>query len=193
MAATVSAAEIAARPPPFVAGIPARTMRGAKKYTRAYGHPEHGDTATPPQAGRMTPSTSATGHVALGWTGGAVRPKPKDGIYGRIEVAVYRANPNIAYSQVEAGGGTDKDGGPQKQNAGAAATAPPPAGMTPDQIIAGFAAQTVTPEQMRGAISGGVVTSDHIRTAFNAGTFTDDAGRAAGCIGSIGSLQTANT
>jgi photosystem II stability/assembly factor-like uncharacterized protein len=114
------------------------------------------------------------------WTkiDGAGWPKPKDGIYGRIAVAVYRANPNIVYAQVEAGagagtgGGTDKDGGPQKQNAGAAATAPPPDGMTPEQIIAGFAAQTVTPEQMRGAISGGVVTADHIRTAFNAGTIT---------------------
>lgn len=103
-------------------------------------------------------------------------PKPKDGIYGRIAVSVYRANSNIVYAQVEAGAsagtgsGTDKDGGPQKQ--GAAASAPPPAGMTPDQIVAGYAAGTVTPEQMRGAISGGVVTADHIRTAFDAGTLT---------------------
>ena len=105
-------------------------------------------------------------------------PKPKDGIYGRIAVAVYRGNPNIVYAQVEAGagagtgGGTDKDGGPQKRAGRGGATAPPPAGMTPEQIVAGFAAETVTPEQMRGAISGGIVTADHIRTAFNAGTLT---------------------
>ena len=115
------------------------------------------------------------------WTklDGAGWPKPKDGIYGRIAVSVYRANPNIVYAQIEAGagagtgGGTDKDGGPQKQGGrGAAATAPPPAGMSPEQIIAGFAAETVTPDQMRGAISSGIVTADHIRTAFNAGTLT---------------------
>ncbi len=35
-------------------------------------------------------------------------PKPKDGIYGRIAVSVFRANPKIVYAQVEAGatGGT---------------------------------------------------------------------------------------
>lgn len=113
------------------------------------------------------------------WTkvDGAGWPKPKDGIYGRIAISVYRKNPSIVYAQVEAGasagtgGGTDKDGGPQKQG-GAAATAPPPAGMSPEQIISGYAAGTVTPEQMRGAISGGVVTADQIRTAFNAGTLS---------------------
>ena len=112
------------------------------------------------------------------WTriDGAGWPKPKDGIYGRIAVSVYRANPNIVYAQVEAGagagtgGGTDKEGGPQKQPS--TASAPPPAGMTPEQIIAGFAAQTVTPEQMRGAITGGIVTADQIRTAVTAGTLT---------------------
>src|SRR5579863_5322987 len=104
-------------------------------------------------------------------------PKPTDGIYGRIAVAVYRGNSNIVYAQVEAGagagtgGGTDKDGGPQKP-AGPVGSAPPPAGMTPEQIIAGYVAETVTPDQMRGAISGGIVTADQIRTAFNAGTLT---------------------
>ena len=47
-------------------------------------------------------------------------PKPKDGIYGRIAISIFRANPNIIYTQVEAGasagvgGGTDANGGPQK-------------------------------------------------------------------------------
>src|SRR5581483_8140543 len=85
------------------------------------------------------------------WTkiDGAGWPHPKDGIYGRIAVSVYRKNPNIVYAQVEAGagagtgGGTDKDGGPARggRGAGATATAPPPAGMTPEQIIAGYAAE----------------------------------------------------
>lgn len=105
-------------------------------------------------------------------------PKPKDGIYGRIAISVYRRNSSIVYAQVEAGagagtgGGTDKDGGPQKIQTGGGATAPPPAGMSPEQIIAGFVAETVTADQMRGAISGGIVTADHIRTAFNGGTLT---------------------
>src|SRR5580692_10370247 len=45
-------------------------------------------------------------------------PKPKDGIYGRIAMSVFRANPKIVYAQVEAGasggtgGGTTAEGGP---------------------------------------------------------------------------------
>jgi len=45
-------------------------------------------------------------------------PKPKDGIYGRIAISVFRANPKIVYAQVEAGasggtgGGTTAEGGP---------------------------------------------------------------------------------
>src|SRR6185437_7671428 len=111
---------------------------------------------------------------------GAGWPKPKDGLYGRIAVSVYRGNSNIVYAQVEAGasagtgGGTDKDGGPEKTagRGGATATAPPPAGMTPEQILAGFGNGSVTPEQMRGAISAGIVNAEQIRTAFNAGTLT---------------------
>jgi photosystem II stability/assembly factor-like uncharacterized protein len=114
------------------------------------------------------------------WTklDGAGWPKPKDGIYGRIAVSVFRGNSNIVYAQVEAGagagtgGGTDKDGGPQKQVT--PGTAPPPAGMNADQILTGFAAGTVTPEQMRGAISGGIVKADDIRTAFNAGALPQE-------------------
>jgi photosystem II stability/assembly factor-like uncharacterized protein len=47
-------------------------------------------------------------------------PKPKDGLYGRIAIAVYKARPNIVYAQVEAGasagtgGGTAPDGGPAR-------------------------------------------------------------------------------
>ena len=51
-------------------------------------------------------------------------PKPKDGIYGRIAISVFKANPKIIYAQVEAGatagtgGGTDANGGPQRPGAG---------------------------------------------------------------------------
>ena len=45
-------------------------------------------------------------------------PKPKDGIFGRIALSIFRANPKIVYAQVEAGasggtgGGTTAEGGP---------------------------------------------------------------------------------
>lgn len=45
-------------------------------------------------------------------------PKPKDGMYGRIAISIFRANPRIVYAQVEAGasagtgGGTTAEGGP---------------------------------------------------------------------------------
>ena len=48
----------------------------------------------------------------LGW------PKPKDGIYGRIAISIFRARPSTIYAQVEAGasagtgGGTTAEGGP---------------------------------------------------------------------------------
>lgn len=65
------------------------------------------------------------------WTrlDGSGWPKPKDGLYGRIDVSIFRANPKILYAQVEAGasagvgGGTDINGGPQKPRTG-----PPEAG-----------------------------------------------------------------
>ena len=47
-------------------------------------------------------------------------PKPKDGLYGRIAIAIFRANPKIIYAQVEAGasagigGGTTAEGGPAR-------------------------------------------------------------------------------
>jgi photosystem II stability/assembly factor-like uncharacterized protein len=47
-------------------------------------------------------------------------PKPKDGIYGRIAISIFRAKPSTIYAQVEAGasagtgGGTDAAGGPQR-------------------------------------------------------------------------------
>ncbi len=71
-------------------------------------------------------------------------PKPKDNIYGRIAISIYRQNPNIVYAQVEAGagagtgGGTAADGGPARGGRGfgeagaeAGAGAEPAAGGTP--------------------------------------------------------------
>ncbi len=49
---------------------------------------------------------------------GAGWPKPKDGMYGRIAISIFRANPRIVYAQVEAGAsagtgsGTTAEGGP---------------------------------------------------------------------------------
>jgi photosystem II stability/assembly factor-like uncharacterized protein len=50
-------------------------------------------------------------------------PKPKDGMYGRIAIAIFRANPRIVYAQLEAGAsagtgsGTTAEGGPAPANA----------------------------------------------------------------------------
>jgi hypothetical protein len=107
-------------------------------------------------------------------------PKPKDGIYGRIAISIFRAKPSTIYAQVEAGagagtgGGTAADGGPARGGGrGAGATAPPPAGMTADQIIAGFAAGTIPPEQLRGAVTAGTVTGAQLTAAVTAGTLTN--------------------
>ena len=62
------------------------------------------------------------------WTklDGAGWPKPKDGIYGRIALSIFRSNPNVVYAQVEAGAsggtgaGTAADGGPARGRGGAA-------------------------------------------------------------------------
>jgi hypothetical protein len=108
-------------------------------------------------------------------------PKPKDGIYGRIAISIYRAKPTTIYAQVEAGasagtgGGTAADGGPSRGGGGgrgAAAGVPPPAGMTADQIIAGFAAGTISNEQLRGAVTAGTVTGAQLTAAVSAGTLT---------------------
>ena len=54
-------------------------------------------------------------------------PKPKDGIYGRIAISVFRAKPTTIYAQVEAGasagtgGGTTAEGGPARGGRGGAA------------------------------------------------------------------------
>src|ERR1022692_2633016 len=54
-------------------------------------------------------------------------PKPKDGIYGRIAISVFRAKPSTIYAQVEAGasagtgGGTTAEGGPARGGRGGAA------------------------------------------------------------------------
>jgi photosystem II stability/assembly factor-like uncharacterized protein len=53
-------------------------------------------------------------------------PKPKDGIYGRIALSIFRAKPSTIYAQVEAGaspgtgGGTTAEGGPAPQGRGGA-------------------------------------------------------------------------
>jgi photosystem II stability/assembly factor-like uncharacterized protein len=109
-------------------------------------------------------------------------PKPKDGVYGRIAISIFRAKPTTIYAQVEAGsgagvgGGTADDGGPARGGGGgrgATATAPPPAGMAADQIISGFAAGTITPEQLRGAVAAGTVTGPQLSAAVTAGTLTN--------------------
>jgi photosystem II stability/assembly factor-like uncharacterized protein len=67
---------------------------------------------------------SADGGTTWAKLDGPGWPKPKDGIYGRIAISIYKAKPNIIYAQVEAGasagtgGGTDVDGGPQKPGRG---------------------------------------------------------------------------
>jgi hypothetical protein len=79
------------------------------------------------------------------WTkiDGAGWPKPKDGIYGRIAISVFRAKPSIVYAQVESGasagtgGGTTAEGGPARGGRGgqagesAAAEAAAPGGVAP--------------------------------------------------------------
>ena len=129
-------------------------------------------------------------------------PKPKDGNVGRIAISVYRTNPQIVYAQVEAGAnagvgsGTDKGGGPEKTVT--PGTAPPPAGLTPEQIIAGYAAGTVTADQMRGAITSGTVVADQLRNAMTAGTLTQQslfglAGRGGGGNGETGCVTGTDT
>ena len=64
------------------------------------------------------------------WTklDGAGWPKPKDGIYGRIAISIFRAKPSTIYAQVEAGAsggtgaGTAADGGPARGGRGGSAT-----------------------------------------------------------------------
>jgi photosystem II stability/assembly factor-like uncharacterized protein len=70
-------------------------------------------------------------------------PKPKDGIYGRIAISIFRAKSSIVYAQVEAGasggtgGGTTAEGGPARGGRGgqagesAAAEAAAPGGAAP--------------------------------------------------------------
>jgi photosystem II stability/assembly factor-like uncharacterized protein len=55
---------------------------------------------------------------------GAGWPKPKDSIYGRIAISIFRAKPTTIYAQVEAGasagtgGGTTAEGGPSRGGRG---------------------------------------------------------------------------
>jgi hypothetical protein len=72
-------------------------------------------------------------------------PKPKDGIYGRMAVSIFRANPKIVYAQVEAGasggtgGGTTAEGGPAPRGGrgGGAPAGETPSGDTPAGAAAG--------------------------------------------------------
>ena len=54
-------------------------------------------------------------------------PKPKDGIYGRIAISIFKAKPTTIYAQVESGasagtgGGTTAEGGPARGGRGGAA------------------------------------------------------------------------
>ena len=93
-------------------------------------------------------------------------PKPKDGIYGRIAISVFRAKPLTIYAQVETGasagtgGGTTAEGGPARGGRGAAATEStaeaPAAGAaaTAGQPAAG-AAPGAAPAAGRGGGGGG--------------------------------------
>jgi photosystem II stability/assembly factor-like uncharacterized protein len=61
-------------------------------------------------------------------------PAPKDGIYGRIAISIYKSDPRIVYAQVEAGasggtgGGTGADGGPSRGRGGNGGGGETPAG-----------------------------------------------------------------
>ena len=67
------------------------------------------------------------------WTARA-GPKPKDGIYGRIAISIFRAKPSTVYAQVEAGasagtgGGTTAEGGPARGGRGPVKAARHPRG-----------------------------------------------------------------
>ena len=71
-------------------------------------------------------------------------PRPKDGLYGRIAISIFKANPKVVFAQVEAGAGAGTGsgtlitGGPAPANAGAggggARTPPPPPNPNGDGI-----------------------------------------------------------
>jgi photosystem II stability/assembly factor-like uncharacterized protein len=71
---------------------------------------------------------SADGGETWSKLDGAGWPKPKDGIYGRIAIAVFRAKPTTIYAQIEAGAsggtgaGTAADGGPARGGRGGTAS-----------------------------------------------------------------------
>jgi hypothetical protein len=81
--------------------------------------------------------------------------KPKDGLYGRIAISIFRAKPSIIYAQVEAGasagtgGGTTAEGGPA-----------PPGFRSGAQESSGPAGQprAVTPESAAAAENRGANT-----------------------------------
>jgi photosystem II stability/assembly factor-like uncharacterized protein len=78
-------------------------------------------------------------------------PKPKDGIYGRIAISVFKAKPTTIYAQVEAGasggtgGGTGADGGPARGGRGGA----------PSESAGETAAPGAPPAAAGTAVAGG--------------------------------------
>ncbi len=77
-------------------------------------------------------------------------PKPKDGIYGRMAISVFKANPKIVYAQVEAGasggtgGGTTAEGGPAPRGGRGGGAAP-----------AGESAEAAAPGAAAAGVGGG--------------------------------------
>jgi photosystem II stability/assembly factor-like uncharacterized protein len=78
-------------------------------------------------------------------------PKPKDGVYGRIAISIFRAKPSIIYAQVEAGasagtgGGTTAEGGPARGGRGGAPTESTNEAGAPGTAARGGAAQPAQP------------------------------------------------
>ena len=87
-------------------------------------------------------------------------PKPKDGIYGRIAISVFRAKPTTIYAQVEAGasagtgGGTTAEGGPARGGRGGAANESA-APLAPGEAGAGAAAGGAAPTAGAAPAGGG--------------------------------------
>ncbi len=101
-------------------------------------------------------------------------PKPKDGIYGRIAISIFRAKPTTIFAQVEAGasagtgGGTTAAGGP----------APPGFRGGPQDESSGPAGQAAagTPEAAAGAAGGARARAPAPPNPNGSGVFRSDDG-----------------
>ncbi len=88
-------------------------------------------------------------------------PKPKDGLYGRIALAIFPAKPTTIYALVEAGAsagtgsGTAANGGPQAPNAGRGGGAPAPA-PTGESAAEAVATPGAPPKPTTGTTPAGV-------------------------------------